>query len=71
MAVAVLVRNLRIDAKSHNGLSREHVDSYQVISFMVSEIRDCKVFMKTNGIPEVAKTVIIQKMSDFDLYERF
>ena len=34
-------------------------------------IRDCKVFIKTNVIPEVAKTVIIRKMSDFDVYERF
>ena len=34
-------------------------------------IRDCKVFIKTNGIPEVAKTVIIRKMSDFVVYERF
>ena len=34
-------------------------------------IRDCKVFIKTNGIPEVANRVIIRKMSDFDVYERF
>ena len=33
-------------------------------------IRDCKVFTKTNGVPEVAKTSIIQKISDFDVFVR-
>ena len=33
-------------------------------------IRDCKVFIKTNGAPEVAKTFNIRRMSDFDLYVR-
>ena len=30
----------------------------------------CKVFIKTNGVPEVAGTFIIRNMSDFDMYVR-
>ena len=30
----------------------------------------CKVFIKTNGVPEVAGTFKFRKMSDIDLYVR-